>query len=437
MFYQLTKSRHVPQIPVPGLYTRRLLLTFLFIYLVLIFVARYTSSRDPTSVFFQPSKGYEPIYSTLRTTQAAKYIQDTENNEHGPWEWRSSPTPSICIGVATVARKNARYFKTMVGSLIEGLSEAERADMHLILFIAHTDPSVHPAYAEPWLQRVADQVLLYDEATVNISHIHNLETGEERLSAREKALFDYTYLLRACEGVGAEHVAMLEDDVLAMDGWYHRTRQALASIKQQMAEKREPKWLYLRLFYTERFLGWNAEEWPTYLFYSLFAVTSITSILLLTRHYLPKTRPFLQNDTIFALCAFCTPALIILFFAAGRVTMLPIPTGVNEMAKFGCCSQGFVFPQSRVSDLVALYEKERVGYVDMLTERYANEHDETRWAVTPSVMQHVGRLSSKEALNQGGQKSSVAELWNFGFELNEAGALRQEHDIVNVAVSGG
>lgn len=46
--------------------------------------------------------------------------------------------------------------------------------------------------------------------------------------AREKALFDYTYLLKACQAVNASYVAMLEDDVLALDGWYHRTRQALA-----------------------------------------------------------------------------------------------------------------------------------------------------------------------------------------------------------------
>lgn len=77
---------------------------------------------------------------------------------------------------------------------------------------------------------------------------------------------------------------MLEDDVLAMDGWYYRTREALDSAERQMAEKDESKCkhsiyqlsyppnyllgLYLRLFYTEQFLGWNSEEWPTYLFYS-------------------------------------------------------------------------------------------------------------------------------------------------------------------------
>lgn len=96
---------------------------------------------------------------------------------------------------------------------------------------------------------------------------------------------------------------------------------------------------------------------------------------------------------------------------------------------FGCCSQGFVFPQSRIPELVNMYKEKRVGYVDMLTEDFANEHHEIRWAITPSIMQHVGRLSSKEAANQPNQKGSIEDLWNFGFELNDAKALRWEHDM--------
>jgi hypothetical protein len=218
-------------------YTRRLLPAFLLLYLALLFVARQHSLRDPTSSFFQESTGYSPTYSTVRTAQANQYIQDAEAGRGESWRWRSSDSPSFCVGVATVARNNTRYFKTMVGSLLDGLSQAERADMHLLLFVAHTDPSQHPAYSEPWLNRVPDQVLLYDNATVDIDHIRSLESSEARFDGREKALFDYTYLLKACEAVGAQYVVMLEDDVLAMDGWYHRTRQALHSIKEQMSVK--------------------------------------------------------------------------------------------------------------------------------------------------------------------------------------------------------
>lgn len=35
---------------------------------------------------------------------------------------------------------------------VEGLSEAERAQIHLITFVAHTEPIVHPIYHESWLR---------------------------------------------------------------------------------------------------------------------------------------------------------------------------------------------------------------------------------------------------------------------------------------------
>ncbi|KAE8149388.1 hypothetical protein BDV25DRAFT_2883 [Aspergillus avenaceus] len=407
-------------------YTRRVFLTFLLIYLFLFLCARYKSHRDPTSAFFQPKKGYLTAYSDIRFNQAQDFIEQVNNQTNSHAAWRSSDRPNLCVGVATVARKGARYFKSAVGSILEGLSEAERADLHLILFVAHTDPTQHPAYREPWLREVADEVLLYDPSTVNITRIHELESDEHKLYAREKALFDYTYLLKACHAVNAPYIVMLEDDVLAIDGWYHRTQSAIADTERQMKAKTESKWLYLRLFYTEQFLGWNSEEWPSYLFFSLLIDIVLLSALLTLKSRYPHHLP---PDTIFLATALCTPLLIGLFFAAGRVTMLPIPAGVHEMPKFGCCSQAFVFPRSRIPDLIQLYESKKVGYVDMLTEEYADAHGEIRWALTPSIVQHMGRKSSKNFdMNQPKLSGGVTELWNFAFETNEPDLLRVEHE---------
>lgn len=54
-------------------YTRRVFLTFLLLYLFLIFFARYECFRDRTSAFFQLSKGYMHSYSAVRTAQAEQY----------------------------------------------------------------------------------------------------------------------------------------------------------------------------------------------------------------------------------------------------------------------------------------------------------------------------------------------------------------------------
>lgn len=217
--------------------TSRTVLTFLLVYLFLFFVAQNRCFRDPTSAFFQPSRAFAPAYSTVRLDQAERYLQNASDREKHSPPSKDEKRPTTCVCIATVARKGARYFKDAVGSVLDGLSESERADIHLVLFIAHTDPSQHPAYEEPWLRKVPDQLLLYDNATVDIEHIRSLETDAARQYAREKPLFDYTYLLKSCAAVNVPYVVMLEDDILAMDGWYHRTRQALASAEQQTAAK--------------------------------------------------------------------------------------------------------------------------------------------------------------------------------------------------------
>lgn len=200
--------------------------------------------------------------------------------------------------------------------------------------------------------------------------------------------------------------------------------------------RRVPKYIdfaavfYLRLFYTEEFLGWNSEEWPRYLSWSLVWVLVPVLCLIGLRNYRPIFRKYISDRSILVSCGICIPMCVALFFAAGKVTMLPLPAGVNEMPAFGCCSQSLVYPQSRVPDLIKWYEAKRIGFVDMLTEELADKNHELRWALTPSPMQHIGRKSSKG--DDFGKNSKyhmrVAEkLWNFAFERNDARALRTDH----------
>jgi hypothetical protein len=96
--------------------------------------------------------------------------------------------------------------------------------IYLVPFIGHANASAHPVFAEPWLRNVADLVLTYNNSKF-MSHkqyVHIQELGRERertkLPDREKHLFDYTQVLKECEGVGSKYVAVAAGDVLAMDG---------------------------------------------------------------------------------------------------------------------------------------------------------------------------------------------------------------------------
>lgn len=209
--------------------THPALVFFIVIYGLLAVYCRLAFYRDPTSLFFDPSRAYRREYSSIRQRQAEKFI------EGAAWtpflRPDNSTPPAVCVGVATVARDGERYFHTSVGGLLHGLTEAERQDMHLITFIAHTDPTAHPAYSERWLRNVADEVLTYDLPLEQLERLRDME--REKGVFREKGLYDYRYLLDACYRVGAANIIMVEDDVLALDGWYPRTVKALEVAQQQ------------------------------------------------------------------------------------------------------------------------------------------------------------------------------------------------------------
>ena len=194
------------------------------------------SYRDPTSLFFNPRQAYVPAYSTVRQQQAETFIAASTNTSNllagGPSDSVANDNKTLCVGIASVAREGARYFRTAVGSLLEGLSAKERGDIYLLLFIAHVDPTVHPAYSEAWFRNLSNELLSYNLSQEMSAHVARLE---HQGLVREKGLFDYTYLLKACYDKGFPYVAILEDDVVAMDGWYHRTINALKQAEIQSA----------------------------------------------------------------------------------------------------------------------------------------------------------------------------------------------------------
>lgn len=209
------------------------LCTFAAILSILVLVLRQVASRDPTSIFFQPDEAYATRYSDLRAKQAKDFIADAWDLD-SPARLRSNRTRAdICVGVPSIARENARYLRTAVGSLLEGLTENERDRIHLLVFIANTDPEAHPAYREPWLAELADEILTYNQLEMDLDRI-------DRMTLREKGLFDYQYLLNSCYNTGTPYVALVEDDILAADGWLQRTLEGLDEAEEKSIAEQAP-----------------------------------------------------------------------------------------------------------------------------------------------------------------------------------------------------
>lgn len=400
-----------------------LICAFGLLYSAAILYARSCALRDPGSWFFDPSTAYEAEYTDTRRRQAESFVTTANSSSKSvdSTHQRTGQAPQMCVGVLSAARE-PRYIDTAVGSLVDGLTSNERDEIHLIVLVPHSDPTKHSAYRERWLDNLIDELLYYETTNPHFDRIVALEREESPF--REKGLFDYGSLMEAClDRTDAPYVAIFEDDIVATPDWYRRSLAGIA--KAELGFPRDHRdtggFLYLRLFYTEEFLGWNSEDWPEHTLWSLLTIGASWLVLHCVCLWRPQSRLFVTPGLISAVCIVALPLIIALFFGTGRVTLFPLPAGVSVMNRYGCCSQGLVFPRLKAEDLVSWFREVRVGFVDVLIERYADQHvGEERLALVPSVLQHVGSKSSKEHGIGGGPAfglSAAEKIWNFGFEM--------------------
>ncbi|PYI00705.1 hypothetical protein BO78DRAFT_434191 [Aspergillus sclerotiicarbonarius CBS 121057] len=378
---------------------------FGILYLLSISYYRSASSRDPTSYFFDPHRAYEKQYSAHRIQEAKSFLSQASNFP-SPANPRSTP-PTVCVGIVTVRRRREQYVGLTVASLLDGLTESQRNTIFLDLLIAHTDPSTHPIFSEKWVETLPDRVLLYSKDDPDFEHLREWEDGGWY---RNKTIYDFTHLMKDCYDTGAEYVAMIEDDTLAAKGWLSSTFHALDLVQQRARAAHEEDWVYLRLFYVDDPLGWNSEEWPKYLAFAFVIWAALTGVMAFVKRRL-KSIP-IPASTIWMISCVFIPATITLHFLAGRQTMWPIRPGVHEMNRYGCCSQGLVFPRSIVPAFLDHTDLTTDWLVDMMVEKIADQQEWTRWAVVPPVLQHIGATSSKGY----GFDKSAKTIWNFRFE---------------------
>ena len=410
----------------PSLHTTAFLL-FLAFYLLLIIDIRHVAWRDPGSVFFDPKLAFERHYSLAREAQAKSYIKSADESVGYINYTKSGPDPTFCVGIPTLEREGAQYFQRAAGSVLAGLTEEERQDIWLVSFFVNLDPHEHSAYGENWLPQVMDTVLTYEDVPKEMRDKMEVASA---IDYRKKGVFDYMVLLRECYATGTPWVMLLEDDVIGADGWLLRTKQAVNELVGRWDFHSS---IYLRLFYNERLLGWNSEEWVGYVVRIVLVEMLVAAALLAVPRYAPKAATVLTSRTVGTIIFVCTPMLITAYFVAGRLTVAGPSAGLHRMDKYGCCSQALAFPREQVPDLIAWYESNQMvnridrGYVDVLTEIYAKENALARWALTPSVFQHVGSKSSKSSFISRWGRSNTENIWNFSFERFDEVELEVEH----------
>ncbi|XDG08151.1 hypothetical protein ABKA04_007766 [Annulohypoxylon sp. FPYF3050] len=366
--------------------------SFLLCYALAALYLRSKCYRDPSSIFFRPKSARILTYSSFRKAQAQKYSNLAAL--HATPKWTNSTDTELCVGVASVSRHGFSYLKETLGSILEGLDDLERRNIYLVVFLAHTNQSEHEDFRQPWLVNMADSLPTYPNGSNTISLVRQLEIEGNYEAHARKQKIDYSVLLNECAKVNPKYTMTLEDDVIALDGWYHRALSALEIASRKTRELGRDSFLYLRIFYDGRLLGWNSEEWPLYVKWSVAVVIIEVSILLALRRHIVASRRALTAPVIFLVCG------------------------------------GLVFPQRQVLDhLLPLYRDTQDNHaaVDTFLEDWANNNDGLRWAVTPVLIQHVGGKSSHGAGDQEAGSLTDDMPFDYSFETNDPIKLAKEH----------
>ena len=233
---------------------------------------------------------------------------------------------------------------------------------------------------------------------------------------------DYIYVLTKClNETDAPYIAIFEDDIIFADGWLVKTLTALDDAQLRASSS----WIYLRLFYTETSLGWQASEdfWYGHqlLTFSL-AIGGILLLLLIGKWCLRPLDRRLDIFTMIVLVLIAAPAFTALVFMTGKYNLNPL-RGVERMDKYGCCTQALVFPRSQTEGLLDYLKQRGSGQTDSLIEEYADTEGLERYALAPQVVQHVGLISSRNNL-----AINAKSTWAFWFETQDPLKLREEHD---------
>ncbi|KAH6963190.1 region-domain-containing protein [Fusarium avenaceum] len=406
------------------------------IWVLLFQVCRLYTYSDPSSFFYDRHRAYETKYTDIREKQADDFLALAN---HEPIEelsnislinndavTRSSEEKRFCIGIPSVRRENEQFLPKALASLVQGLRIEERQTIYITVLLADDDPTNNPAFGQTWLNRLADEVLFYGNGSLPGSpENYNAVMGKHPNSAQEltrndRVHRDYATLMASCQARDAEYFVLIEDDIIAAQHWLQRLSNGLDILERT---ENPHNWLYLRLFYSETYLGWNSEEWPTYLAHAvyLFSVVLFLYFLFTALDSARRSHTLHLKSIAWNIphLTFWTASFVALYFLAGRLTVDPYPEGVHEMANYGCCAQGLVISHQHLNTLGSALGTAPEGVAgDSFIEGYADKHGLKKYAITPSVLQHIGIRGSSDS------GSTKKLTWNFSFEKIEDEALR-------------
>ncbi|KAF2669539.1 hypothetical protein BT63DRAFT_479358 [Microthyrium microscopicum] len=390
--------------------------------------------RDPGSIFFKPERALERSYSLYRE-QEAKTFRTAALSPEKPFN-RSftidGKNATICGVFVTVRRDDTELhpLEISISSALAGLDHRERDDLDLRVYIADTKAELHQAWLSPLLDSV-DNVTCAGNIT-SASQLQELQNLEREHKGGTKVALDFSYALRyAYETSSSPYIALFEDDIIFANGWLARALIALRDIDERTNKMRNT-WLDLRLFNEIRSIGWASKELlgNNVPFIILGFSVGIICILWIPRYFSAWGKRLFTNGVMATICCVAIPLFVILFFQAGKQSILPTMPGV-KLQPWGCCTQGIIIPRENVLQLSEELARKAATPPDMIIGDYATKKGLSRFALDPVQVQHLGIKSRLSP-----DRKALFTPWSVAFEDLKVDRLSKDHERMLIKLYG-
>jgi hypothetical protein len=361
--------------------------------------------RDPGSVFFDPGRATERGYSLYREREANLWRNTVlAQHAHGVGVWKAGPSPTISGVILTVHRpklagtsplevripctKHRLTKQLSVTSALAGLTQAEREDIDLRVFFADTDPTKHPFHNSSLVDLLDGSFAPRD--IMSKGELAIVTGLEEKKDYMDKVRFDFAYALRHVYRTSSSpYIALFEGDIMVADGWVARAVSALREVDRRV-EKEGLRWSDMRMFNAEGMIAFNSlhplgNNVP-------FIILGVSGVLFLVFRALARVsrtgREVFTWQFNVVVCCVTVPAFVVLFFRAGKSSMLPPRAGVS-VQNWGMCTQGMIMPRAVVPGLADAIIAHR-DQPDRSFRDFAADNGYDRLVLDPILVQHMG-----------------------------------------------
>lgn len=362
--------------------TKKMFLCLVYLFLV-VFVIPYVGQGLPYSVFYdsKPGRDHRQVMldNTNRILNAKRNLKHLncsreclqQNNE-------ATTRPEFCFVIVSVSRHVENKFLTqVVAALLPQIPL-----MGSVFTVYNAEGATH------------NEAMNLSAIVPVVSYMYKGKVSRNTFSKQKN---DYVHALEWCHKKRAKFSVILEDDALPRQDFVQR----LQLIIDHRMSKNNPNWVFLKLYYPEKWQGWsNDMNIITELILCILSGGFILTLLLhCLQFFVTRTLELDYGIIIRFLLSSGLIAYMLVFL--GRPHWIALRGYNYHLSSVvyapGCCIPAVLYPLTHLTDLIEYLKKVECSKdfpVDLAMDKFADERGLHRLLAIPNLVKHIGFVSS-------------------------------------------